>query len=106
MSVNRPGHYANYFTFTLERDAAIEVRFDSVIPPYMYLLTGQGIDGEVVASGEDIGCSLESQLRRERGETPTYPVNYTIEATTFEPGLSGDFSIILYMDGTSGSCES
>ena len=104
MSTNRPGHYANYFTFTLDRNATMRVVFDRGISPYMYLLEGKGADGQVLVAGQGMGCYEDSQLRRERGQTPTYPVTYTIEATTFDPRVSGDFTIRLYVDGTASSC--
>ncbi len=89
-SVNRPsdGEYnASYFTFEVKFPAVVSVRLDSDEDGYLYLLEGEDVRGRVLFEDDD------SVGRNPRIEESLQPGVYTIEATTYAPGITGDFAM-------------
>ena len=82
-------YYAKFYTFTLDAAAEATITLFSTDSNYLYLLAGAGMDGDV---------------EQQAGEPPTttntitanlLPGSYTIEATTYNPTTTGDFTLEL-----------
>lgn len=89
-SANRAGRYAKFYTFTLSREQEIQVDLEAVADTFVYLLRGGGASTDVIASDDDGGDDTNSRISQ-RLQAGTY----TIEATTFDSGISGAFSVRL-----------
>ena len=95
LSGHRSGSYARYYTFIVPATAPsssteLIVTLESFdADAYSYLLEGEGTDGRVIAMNDNGPLrDTQSQIRRFLGGGP-----YTVEATTKEPGVSGQFSL-------------
>ena len=100
-SENRSGSYARYYSFTLAESRVVTIDLaSSDEDTYMYLLNGVGRDGSVVTDDDDGGYSTNSQIVRilQSGE-------YTIEATTFDSGDSGNFTLEVNATAFNGCIE-
>ena len=86
----RPGSRARFYTFTLSQPARrAEFALSSTVDTYLYLRSGSDVrSGEVLRRDDDGGSGTNSRLwdRLEAG-------SYTIEATTFDQGRTGDFEL-------------
>ena len=84
-------HYARYFTFTLKAGYSnVTVDLESSQNTYLYLLSGHGVGGRVLADdgdADDTTPNTQVSVNLSAGK-------YTIEATTFEPGVEGGFTLI------------
>ncbi len=89
-SVHRRGRHARYYTFTLATSARIEINLISTVDTYLYLLKGEGSNGQVVASDNDGGPGSDSRISRSLS-----PGTYTVEATTNRSGATGRFELTL-----------
>jgi len=87
-AVHRQGRHAKYYSFTLERETKVSVSLESVTDTYLFLLQGSGAEGQIIARNDDYGRSFNSFIER------TLPAGvYTIEATTYARGATGDFNL-------------
>ena len=100
LSENRPAdeegpgegdYYARFYTISVSADRRVTISLSSEEDTYLYLLKGEGKDGEIVASNDDVirYINLDSQVVvdvREAGD-------YTIEATTYQKETSGEFTL-------------
>ena len=80
-------YYAKFYTFTLDSQDELEVQITSDQRPYVYLLTGEGKDGEVLRRSD-----------ADSGETARFsltPGGYTLEVTTWNANATGDFTLEL-----------
>ncbi len=87
------GAYARYYTFSLTEQSELTITLESTEDTYLYLLEGAGRDGEQVADNDDIdtdGGNYNSRIARTFA-----PGDYTIEATTYEAGATGSFTLTL-----------
>ena len=98
----RGDFYTRFYTFetTADRAVTITLRSSEVEDTFLYLLEDWGSDGDVVESNDDIAGQddLHSQLVFESLEAG----RYTIEATTYEPETSGEFTLSLAMEVAEG----
>ena len=108
---DRNGRYARFYTFTLAESAGVTVTLESSTDPYIYLREGVGTDGTVICENDDyasavtgsrcdridatLDASTDSGLLASLSEG-----SYTIEATTYEPGVTGDFTLTLQIEGS------
>ena len=77
-SLQRPERYARYYRFELERPATVTIDLTSAsLDGYLYLLSGEGRSGRVVASDDDGGDWLNARIEQE-----LEPGVYTIQVTT------------------------
>ena len=92
VSENSPdgsAYYARFYTFTLSEPADVTITLTSEINTYLYLMSGAGKDGEALyESGDFIGFGTNSLI-----EATLAPGEYTIEATTYDSGVEGDFTL-------------
>ena len=89
--------YARFYTFTLEEDASVTVTLTSETDAYLYLLSGTGIDGDTLAENDDIDYQARN-LNSRLEAVELQAGSYTIEATTYEAGASGDFTLAVRFD--------
>ena len=89
MSEARSGSYARYYTFTLDSPTQVEMNLTSSVDAYLALRQGEGRDGMMVASNDNVGS-----------RNPNSAINmmlaagdYTVEATTYFAGQTGDFTL-------------
>ena len=88
-SEHRSGSYAKYYTFTLTNTKEVTIDLESSTDTYLYLLSGSGQNGNVVASNDDI--SNNNNNSRITGNLSAG--TYTIEATTYGAGAAGNFVV-------------
>ena len=88
-STNRSGRYARYYSFVLTRAVEVGISLASSTDTYLFLLSGAGTGGRVVASNDDmaLGDSNSRIVRRLSAGT------YTIEATTFGEAVTASFTL-------------
>ena len=89
MSTAMTGSYARYYSFTLNAPTQVEMNLTSSVDAYLALRQGEGRDGMMVASNDNVGS-----------RNPNSAINmmlaagdYTVEATTFFAGQTGDFTL-------------
>ena len=92
--------YARFYTFTLGEDATVSITLtsddDPKVDTYLYLIRGDGKSGVEVDSSDDISSgNTDSRLLAKPLEAGTY----TIEATTYEAQTTGDFTLVVDIDG-------
>ena len=89
-SVHRSGRYARYYVFRLDRRGKVRLSLKSTIDPYMFLLAGAGKNGRLLELNDDYDYpyNVNSHITRtlDAGD-------YTIEATTYWGGRTGDFEL-------------
>ena len=98
-SVNRPSdgeYYARFFTFNLNEEADVTITLESNPDAYLYLLEGDGQRGYVLYEDDD------TEGTNPRIRTTLQPGSYTVEATTYEIGVTGDFRIGVETDALDG----
>ena len=95
-STHRPGHYARFYSFTLTQQTEVEINLTSSEDTYLYLLRGADANGAVVAENDD-GVSDNTNSRISRTLAAG---TYTIEATTYTKGATGDFTLSIVPSGT------
>ena len=91
-SEGRSGSYARYYTFTLVNESEVTVTLESDEDTYLFIREGSGRDGSVLHEHDDIesGADTDSRL-----SVTLRPDEYTIEATTYATGVTGDFTLTL-----------
>ena len=100
-SENRPGSYAQYYTFTLLSSQEVVVDLESSVDSYLFLLDGSGETGSVIEEDDDSGNTTSSQITRTLSAG-----TYTVEATTFGAGITGNFDVSVGISTTSsGECQ-
>ena len=85
--------YARYYTFTLAAESEVTItltRTSGEADTYLYLRQGSAQSGEFLYENDDHGGTGESQI------TATLDAgSYTIEATTYDAGQTGSFTLAL-----------
>lgn len=100
LSTHRSGSYSRYFTFSIAQAGRFQADLSSsTVDSYLYLMTGSGTTGTVIAQDDDGGEGNNSRIVRD-----LTPGVYTIEATTYSSGRSGSFALGLSFVNTSASC--
>jgi pre-peptidase len=85
---HRSGHYAKYYTFTLTTASQVQIDLRSGEDTYLYLLSGSGVDGSIVAQDDDGGDGNNSRFNG-----TLQAGTYTVEATTYASGRGGNFTV-------------
>ena len=108
-SIDQAGSYARYYSFTLAEESEVTITLESTIDTYLYLRAGDAKSGTSEndpAADDDAGGGTNSQVQETLAAG-----RYTIEATTYEPGETGSFTLTLAgLSGTAappgaGTCE-
>ena len=85
-----PGRgYARYFSFTVPQASEVTITLESEVDTYLYLRAGQDRSGEPLHENDD----LESGDTNSRITTTLAAGTYTVEATTYDPRRTGDFTL-------------
>ena len=80
---------AKYYTFTLNTARSVTIDLSaSGSDTYLYLLSGNNINGSVITEVDDYGASVNSRIVRSLSAG-----TYTIEATTFNDVPTGNFNL-------------
>jgi len=89
-SVHNPGANARYYTFTLAKATKVQIDLKSAAADsYLYLLTGGAASGNYIAYDNNSGGKKDARIAR------TLPAGtYTIEATTYDAGRTGAFTVV------------
>ena len=88
-STHRSGSYARFYSFTLSEQAEVQIDLTSSEDTYLYLLRGADSGGTVLGENDDVvNGETDSRI------TETLAAgSYTVEATTYGAGVSGEFSL-------------
>ena len=106
LSENRPNgeggradrdYYARFYTFTLTEAGDVKTDLSSDEDTYLYLMKGTDTNGEIKTFNDDIDANSDRNSRTE--EEDLEAGEYTIEATTYDPEKSGDFTLIVDIEG-------
>ena len=92
-------YYARFYTFTLDEAADVTVTLtsddDPKVDTFLYLMEGSSADGTIETENDDIsGNNRDSSIEDYTLSKGTY----TIEATTYEAGKTGDFTLVVEID--------
>ena len=85
----RTGSNARYYSFTLDSDTQVEMNLTAPVDAYLALRQGAGRDGVIVAFNDNVGSRNPNSAINEMLAAGTY----TVEATTFFAGQTGDFTL-------------
>jgi len=90
------GEYARYYNFTLGRPADITIDLTSpTVDTWLTLWTGSGTGTDMLAEDDDGGDDpLDARI-----DTGLDPGTYTIEATTYDGGQTGPFTLTIAVGG-------
>ena len=89
--------YGRYYMFTLNSDANVTISLESSEDTFLYLLEDFGKDGDVVAENDDRAGSpstFNSLIVLEGLPAG----DYTIDATTYTPGITGEFTLLVKVE--------
>ena len=88
-SENRTGSYARYYSFTVDSESEVTITLESEIDTWLYLLEGSGRSGAVRYDNDDVESgNTDSQIKETLAAG-----SYTIEATTYDAGATGSFTL-------------
>ncbi len=88
-STHRTGRYARFYRVTLSQSAQVTITLESARDTYLYLLEGSTTTSPVVDSNDDVAFG-----NRNSRVIKTLPAGtYTVEATTYGTGQTGNFTI-------------
>ena len=88
VSERREGSYARYYTFTLPQAAGVTIDLKSEVDAYLYLVSGDAHDGDVLDEDDDGGDDTDSRITRSLAAG-----TYAIEATTYDEEEAGAFTL-------------
>ncbi len=80
--------YARYYTFTLAESSEVTIALESSRDPYLYLREGEAKSGDFLHENDDVAPGTNSRIQETLAAG-----TYTIEATTFNTGEMGSFTL-------------
>ena len=86
--------YARFYTFTISTESDVTITLSSEEDAFLYLRAGISTDGAALHENDDYNYPASTDSRIEETLAPN---TYTIEATTYTAGVTGDF--ILTVNG-------
>ena len=97
----REGRHARFYSFSLEAQGEVTITLESSdADTYLYLREGEARSGEALHEDDDIEPAVDTDSRI----VATLDASaYTIEATTFDEGETGSFTLTIGGLGTTGS---
>ncbi|MCY4507423.1 MAG: PPC domain-containing protein, partial [Acidobacteria bacterium] len=97
-SPNYSGKLARYYSFTLGQAGPVEIDLvSSVFDAFLTLREGTDVAGPLVVSDDDGGLGTNSRI-----STALSAGTYTIEATSYAPGVTGAFTLTVTAAGGGG----
>ena len=101
-SNNREGHWAYFYVFSLPFQSQVSITLESDVDTYLYLMEGDGKDEDILAENDDLETgNTNSNIT----ETLAARV-YTVEATTYSAGETGNFTLTVSGLGTAAPAQS
>ena len=98
VSPNRSGELARFYSFTLERPAAVEIDLvSSEFDAWLALREGADVAGRELVQDDDGGQGTNSRIATELSAG-----THTIEATSYGPGETGAFTLTVTVAGGGG----
>ena len=88
--------YARYYTFELTDSGNVSISLTSDEDTQVYLTEGVGRSGELVGENDDADPGSDTDSLLELEDLPAG--EYTIEATTFESGTTGNFTLTVTVE--------
>ena len=89
---------ARYYSFTLGQAGSVEIDLvSSVFDTFLVLLEGAGVSGRTLVSDDDGGQGTNSRIA-----TALSAGTYTIEATSYAPGVTGAFTLTVTVTQPTG----
>ena len=101
-SEGRSGSYARYYSFTVAQESEVTIKLESETDPYLYLRAGEARSGTALHENDDHEDT--SRTISQISERLTAG-SYTIEATTYEAGATGSFTLTVSGLGTGETTE-
>ena len=105
-SESREGRYARYYSFTLSQESHVTIGLTSTEDTYLFLLQGSGRGGTQEASNDDVERGVDNSSRISASLAAGI---YTVEATTYNTAIIGDFTLtatpVVEMGTSPGSTE-
>ena len=96
-NISAPGgsgdRYARFYTFTLDAESNVTIDLSSDEDTYLYLRSGTATDGSPIHEDDDIDTA--SQNYDSRIVETLAAGDYTVEATTYNAGRTGTFTLAL-----------
>ena len=89
-STARDGRYARFYSFTLTEESEVTVTLTSDEDTYLYIREGEDEDGTILYENDDIRQNLDFNSRV---AATLATGTYTIEATTYDAGVIGEFTL-------------
>ena len=89
--------YARFYAFTLSAESDVTIDLSSIADTYLYLRTGTSTDDSPIHENDDIDSANGNY--NSRIEETLAPNTYTIEATTYAAGVTGDFILDVKIEG-------
>ena len=94
-------YYARFYTFTLDNESDVTITLtsddDPKVDTFLYLLNGHGGSGSVKVYNDDIDDGTQNRDSRIQA-TALAAGDYTIEATTYDPDKTGNFTLVVEID--------
>ncbi len=94
-------YYTRFYTFTLDTAARVTITLtsddDPPVDTFLYLRGGEEKDGEAVVENDDISSSNRNSRIEDH---PLEPGTYTVEATTYNAGETGGFTLVVDIEPT------
>ena len=88
-STDREGRYARYYSFTLSEGSDVTIDLESSTDTYLYLRAGSAKSGDFLHENDDVEAGdYNSRIAATLGAG-----TYTIEATTYDSGEMGSFTL-------------
>lgn len=87
-------YYARFYEVTLDEASNVTVTLASDVDTFLYLLDGHGKSGDRIDKNDDANDDTQDS----RIEKKLDAGKYTIEATTYQPNMTGDFTIDIDID--------
>ena len=96
VSTGEPNTYARFYSFTLGQQTDVQIDLTSSVDTVLNLREGAGAGGQIIESNDDVAeGNTNSQITRTLD-----PGTYTVEATTYAQGRTGDFTLTIAPEGT------
>ena len=89
-STDQVGRYARYYSFMLTEESNVTITLESSVDTYLYLRDGEAKSGTAAHENDDVapGTDTNSEI-----EATLSVGTYTIEATTYNAGETGSFTL-------------
>ena len=91
-SENRRGSHARHYSFNVSEPVDVRIELRSTTDSYLFLLSGEGADGAILAENDNVdpGLGPDARIDARLGVG-----TYTVEATTYDASAGGAFTLTM-----------